>query len=310
MAFDRPGEVSGTQTESPSPNWNLNELYQKNSSDLSRSISKDSNLLLVNEQQENSGTAEALTIAGLTAGVLAAAFLGRRFLASSAERAVKEAGKIAVERQSLQPAANSGLLRDFEGALLPNVERPFLQNGIAQGFVERTREAYAQDLIGLWTMPRKMTALADDTLPSFAERALKQRAGITGERILPETIGKEIERLGALNAGLSGESKLMGKTLITTNEQHLLKLAEDTQFKHIPQIGQFLKATGKISEETIETALKIQKSSPAPAPRIGEILVNKKLAAQADVDAAFGAQQELKDILKELRLKFIEVAPK
>ncbi len=87
----------------------------------------------------------------------------------------------------------------------------------------------------------------------------------------------------------------------------LVKAAEELQFKHVPQLGQFLKGTGKISETQIEAALQIQRGLPKDGPRklLGEILVENKLAAQADVDLAFANQQELKSALRTVREKFL-----
>ncbi len=203
--------------------------------------------------------------------------------------------------------AGTGALTTLEGKVIPNLERPFLNGGVANGLSDATREAYAGDLVKLWTMPKTVALQTGEDLANFSERILRDRAALTGERINEGSIAKELSRISELNTGVATSAELGGRQLVVSNEAHFVRAAEELQFKHVPQIGQFLKGTGKISEEQIEAALKIQRAIPPEAPRklLGEILVENKLAAQADVDSAFASQQDWKAQLKTLREKFI-----
>lgn len=93
-----------------------------------------------------------------------------------------------------------------------------------------------------------------------------------------------------------------GEVILNPTEEQLVKAATDLQFKHVPQLGQFLKGTGQITEHQIESALQIQRAIPADQPRkfLGQILVENNLAKQADVDLAFARQTEMKKQLKEV----------
>lgn len=239
------------------------------------------------------------SIATLSA-IAGAAIIGKRFFSPSASSIA-----------SSEFRASEGLLRGAAGEVLPNIERPFISELTdTAAMIGKSRDAYGKDLAKLWAQPRTAQALEGESFGQFAERMIAQRAPITGERINAEKIGKELAHLGSINAGgLSEHTIISGQTLNITSREHLVHLAEEMQFKHVPQIGQFLKSTGRIGEKDIEAALQIQKAAPTPAPKIGEILVNNKLATQSDVDLAFANQTELKDVLKALRTKFLAVQP-
>lgn len=258
--------------------------------------------------------AAALAITAIAAG-------GLYYLTRGRGAAVAEVVKEFRPAAAVEFTAGQGALRTLEGAAIPNVTRAAIGEGAltanAEAFAQQVqvaREGYGGDLVRLWTqsgMPRTVVGLEGETGLSLAERVLKSRAAITTEKITPELIGKEVSRLTELNEGFSAGLNVSGKTFTAWNEEHLKKAAADLQFKHVPQLGQFLKGTGKISEEQIEAALKIQRAIAADQPRklIGQILVENNLAAQADVDLAFGRQQEMKAALTSLRDKFLQTLP-
>jgi len=120
-------------------------------------------------------------------------------------------------------------------------------------------------------------------------------------------ISREAERISRLNGGIAADADLAGAGLKILDREAFVKVAEDLQFKHVPQIGQFLKNTGRVGEAEIDAALSIQRELAKSGERklLGEILVEQKLASKADVDLAFANQQELKAALKILREKFL-----
>lgn len=210
-------------------------------------------------------------------------------------------------------AGAPGSNRTFEGSIIPDMERPFLQGATLNTFEFslKAKASYEADLIKLASLPHQAEAAAGENLATFAERTLKERAKLTGERVNPDSIAKETERLSKLNPSVKAEMDLSGLNLVTADGKAVIKFAEELQFKHVPQIGQFMKGTGKITEEHIEAALTIQRGMPQDAQRrfLGEILVDNKLAQQADVDAAFAHQQELKSVMKSVREKFFAAIP-
>ena len=249
-----------------------------------------------------------------TAATVAAGLaVGYRLLARSAERVGKELIESAATSSELR--AGQGLLRDFSGAAIPDIERPFLKELVdGAAITAKAREGYAADLMRAAVLPKTAVGLADETLDGFASRLLNGRVAITGERVSAETIAKESQRIASLNTGIFAEApvaaelNLAGKTLTTMNPQHFAKLAEEIQFKHVPQLGQLMKATGRITEGQIDEAIRLQQTyAKGAAPRLGEILVDKGLAAKADVDLAFASQNELKLVLKNVRDKFLSI---
>ncbi len=282
--------------------------------DHSNSLFEDSYNKVSDFVKNNPVEATAAGLAILGTG-FALRYAAKRASAGTVEGAL-QSGLSGGERAGLSGAvskgtelfkAGAGNLTTLEGKAIPNLERPFLKNGVTGALPEHAREAYAGDLVKLWMMPKTVAAESGETLATFSERMLRERALLTSERINPDAISKEVSRLAELNAGIASEAQVGGKQLLVSNEAHFAKAAEELQFKHVPQLGQFLKGTGKISEEQIEAALQIQRALPANGPRklLGEILVENKLAAQGDVDAAFASQQEWKAALKSLREKFI-----
>ncbi|MBX9687952.1 MAG: hypothetical protein K2X27_14700 [Candidatus Obscuribacterales bacterium] len=231
-------------------------------------------------------------------------------IVSARQQGAQSGEKILAAGQHSNPdfRAGQGLLKAVDGSPLPDISRPFLADGsLNAGFVAASREAYAGDLCKLLARPASIESKAGESLGQFAERTLKDRVPLTGERLSAEAVEKEASRLAELNQ-LTKDAALNGEALRIFDEKSFAKTAEEMAFKHVPQIGQFLKGTGKITEEQIEQALAIQRGLPKDGPRklIGEILVENKLALQSDVDKAFANQQELKTALKDLREKFLE----
>ncbi len=210
--------------------------------------------------------------------------------------------------------AGTGTLKTIDGAAIPDVARPAIAEraltvsaGAFESQVAAVKAAYAGDMIKLWSTPRTLAAETGDTGLKIAERTLAARSAITGEKVTADTIAKEVTRLEKLNPGLTAETDLAGKSVNVWDREHLTKMNEDLVFKHVPQIGQFMKGTGKITEQQIEEALIIQRAIPADQPRkfIGEILVEKNPGLKADVDLAFSRQNEMKAALKSAREKFM-----
>jgi hypothetical protein len=149
-----------------------------------------------------------------------------------------------------------------------------------------------------------LRTLEGEAIPEIARPALKASVLTEGETAFQKAL--ETAKTG-YRTDLEAMMKVPGQITTHTGEvitaptaEQLNKAATDLSFKHVPQLGQFLKGTGKISEQQIEEALVIQRAIPKDAPRklLGEILVENNLAQKADVDLAFTRQTEMK---KELR---------
>jgi hypothetical protein len=175
--------------------------------------------------------------------------------------------------------------------------------------------------VGLWWLTRGKSAavtgefkagagalrtLEGEVIPDVARPALQANILTDGEAAFKKAM--ETAKTG-YKTDLEAMLKVPGQITTATGEvitaptaEQLNKAATDLSFKHVPQLGQFLKGTGKISEEQIEAALKIQRAIPKEAPRklLGEILVENNLAKQADVDLAFARQTEMKKELKNV----------
>ncbi|MBU6454121.1 MAG: hypothetical protein KGS72_20240 [Cyanobacteria bacterium REEB67] len=130
--------------------------------------------------------------------------------------------------------------------------------------------------------------------------AAEKMAAQAGERITADALGEEEKRLTLLNPALAreGPNVKAGATIKIYNQHDLTKLAEKTQFKFVPPLGQFLKENG-VTEEQIGRALDIQKAQPIEQKKLlGQILSDEGLATKELVDAAQG---ELKKVLVEVR---------
>jgi hypothetical protein len=141
-------------------------------------------------------------------------------------------------------------------------------------------------------------------IPDVARPLLEKGSSLTTSEALAATKA-EAERLAALNPALKGVSDLAGAKVTVLDRDHLIKLAgSDLQFKFTPQLGQFLKAGGKITEEHIGEAFAVQKGGSKKL--LGEILVDLKHATTADVEKAFADQNTVKAALKAAREDFLK----
>jgi hypothetical protein len=213
--------------------------------------------------------------------------------------------KTAVDKLAAQLAERSAVLKDV--GPIPDVVRPMLDgalgaNAVPEQFVKAAGD-YSAALNSLKKLPLEYVAAGDQKLSSLAQEILEQRTAISGERITAEVLSEEEKRLTLLNPQLAGEGGTLkiGSTIKIYNEQDLTKLAEKTQFKFVPQLGQFLKENG-VTEEQIGRALEIQKAQPVDQKKLlGQILTDEGLATKEQVDAAFGKQGELKKVLAGVR---------
>lgn len=188
---------------------------------------------------------------------------------------------------------------------IPNVVRPqgeALGGKVASDAFKQYGDAYKGSLAELKTIPSHYTPSAGESTAQFAERIIKDRGRVTGERVFPDTIEKEVKRLQALNPELEAAGLKEGQQVLVHDQTAMNALADTTMFKHVPQIGQILKRNG-VPEEAVEQAFKIQQAIP-PGPNrplIGQILVDNKLATKEQVDLAFADQNALKDALKAVK---------
>ena len=248
---------------------------------------------------------EAAVVAGVAVVGAYALFKGKadlRIISSEAKAGAAElnGAKAAFESPALQR-------KTIDGVVIPDVARPLLEKGSSLTTPEAlaaTTKKYEAGLTDLFKLPREAVGEAGQGLDQLAAKTLQSRAATTGERFTEAATKAEAERLAALNPTLKGVTDLAGAKVTVLDQDHLIKLAgSDLQFKFTPQLGQFLKAGGKITEEHIGEAFAVQKGGSKKL--LGEILVDLKHATTADVEQAFADQNTVKAALKAAREAFL-----
>ncbi len=229
------------------------------------------------------------------------ASLGHSAEKMAAEKAVVTTGKLTFEAPALQR-------KTVEGALIPDVVRPMMEKGrslVSPEALSETGKKYFAGLTDLFKLPKEMIVEDGHAMTQVATSALKARGATTGERFTEAAVTAEAERLLALNPVLKDATSISGMKITVLDQNHLTKLAGgDLQFKFTPQLGQFLKATGKVTEEQISEVMALQKAGNKKM--LGEILVDLKYCEKADIDAAFADQNAMKAALKEVREEFLK----
>lgn len=234
---------------------------------------------------------------------------GRALTANIGKGIAGADGKVVAEKLVAKPLSG-GAVAEKEAVVkqvgeIPNVVRPqgeALGGKVASDAFKQYGDAYKGSLSELKSIPSHYTPAAGESASQFAERIIKDRGRITGERVFPDTVEKEVKRLQALNPQLESAGLKEGQQILVHDQASMSALADTTMFKHVPQIGQILKRNG-VPEEAVEQAFKIQQAIP-PGPNrplIGQILVDNKLATKEQVDLAFADQNALKDALKAIK---------
>lgn len=191
---------------------------------------------------------------------------------------------------------------------IPDVLRPGLRSLSTKevpAVIAKAGDDYLVTLSNIKGMPRAGTLEPGQTMQSFAEDLLKRRSGVTGEFVNEKNISEETTRLLCLNPGMAAD-KITARVqqIITHDDASIKALGEKAQFKHVPQLGQFLKQFG-VTEEQIQTAFNIQKAqAPAERQLLGQILKDNKLATTDQVESAFKQQNEMKAYLREVLESF------
>lgn len=231
-------------------------------------------------------------------GALAAEQAGAKFLEESIQLSK---GKGAVQSDKVVTGAS----HTFDGKeAIPDVLRPTLPaNSVfnEQRFTDAAK-GYRQDIVNLKLLPHTEIGKAGDTAETVASRILKDRTALTGERFTPANIDKELAYITGANEPLKGLPNWEGQTIKTYDDARIKNIATDAlMFKHVPPLGQFLKATGKVTEDDIQAAFAHQGTLPKDAPRrfLGQILEDKGLISAADANAAESTQKALKEFLKQ-----------
>lgn len=231
--------------------------------------------------------------------------LGREIVESDAKLGTRASAENLVAKPLSPGAAAEKEAVVKQVGEIPNVVRPqgeALGGKVAGDAFKQYGDAYKGSLTELKTIPSHYTPNAGESTAQFAERIIKDRGRVTGERVFPDTIEKEVKRLQALNPELETAGLKEGQQVLVHDQAGMNALADTTMFKHVPQIGQILKRNG-VPEEAVEQAFKIQQSIP-PGPNrplVGQILVDNKLATKEQVDLAFADQNALKDALKAVK---------
>ncbi|MBS2011254.1 MAG: hypothetical protein JST01_29690 [Cyanobacteria bacterium SZAS TMP-1] len=274
--------------------------HQQNFFEDAYSLTKRGLVKTVETVEEHPGIAAAAAGAAvllyLTRGKSLTGGIERASTQTAAET-LTEAG--AASKLTVQMAEREAVLKQV-GAI-PDVTRPMLDAAAARAVPEQFARAateYEASLNSLKQLPLTHKVGAGQDMEALAREIMQGRSAVTGERLFPDTIAEEAKRLTLRNPALELKE---GATLTVYAENDLAKLAEKTQFKHVPQLGQFLKEFG-VTETQITRALDIQKAEPQATKRLlGQILTDEGLATKEQVDAAFGKQGALKKILADVR---------
>lgn len=247
------------------------------------------------------------------AAISAAAGLavGWRLLSRTAEKTLASVVEATACNSELRTAA--GLACDTATAAA-SIERSFLKDlSGGAAITAKSREGYAADLLRAASLPKSSVGLADETITGFAERQLRSRAAITGEQISSESIATEAGRITKLNTTVFSEvagtveMDLGGRNLTTMSRRSFANLAQEMQSRHVPPIEEFLKATGRISEEQISSGLRFQHCIAKGSAKLEEVLIDQGLASKTDVELAIASRSELKSVLRSLREKFLAI---
>lgn len=195
------------------------------------------------------------------------------------------------------------------GRDLPDVRRPLVADSVAGKKVldaDVIGPKYRADLDQLNTLPRTVEVTPSMTMDDVAVRLLNERAAFTGERVTPKVIADEVARLQKLN-NIEDASSLP-PSILAYDKASIEQLAEKTVFKFVPQIGQFFKSKGLMTEQQVEAVFAHQQTLPAAGrPYFGELAVQQGFVTQPQVDAAMAEQNALKDALAKLRNEMFSV---
>lgn len=309
--LDQPAEHKLALKNSGNGVW-MEELYDSVSARVKSAVGRSTNF--VSEHPGESLLVGGLVIAGAAAvmrgnfravsGELKGGELqgGERIL-TTAGADVK--GSVAATGKGFEEPAVAR--KTVEGEVIPDVVRPAVEKGMSLTSPEAlaaTAEKYRNGLEQLFQLPRQAVAESGQTIDDVAAHLLKSRAGVTGERFTEAAVKAEAERLTALNPQISGVTDLGGVKLTVHDDAHLAKLAaSDLQFKYTPQLGQFFKATGKVSEADIKEAMDAQKQGDSR--QIGQILKGMGRLDESDIEASMADQGKVKAALKAAREEYL-----
>lgn len=254
---------------------------------------------------------------GITGAVGSAVLLHKLnafpFLSQAGKGAAREVGLAGgqtaqVEARALSAAVNPAAATAERDAVLkqvgviPDTVRPAMEKVVASELPQQFKgmaASYGKSIGDLRNLPATIKTEAGQSIEDIANKLIADRMAVTGERASAKLTADEVARITANNPGK--DLTIAGQDLVVYTQKDLVKLAETTQFKHLPQLGQLLKQNG-VTEEQIQAALKIQASqTPETKQLLGQILQEQGLATKAQVDGAFSQQNKLKDALKAVR---------
>ncbi len=197
--------------------------------------------------------------------------------------------------------------------VLPNTNLAHAEN-LASGFEKTMRIAVGKEaptpaqlhqnfpgqLAKIKDIPRSTPTGEGQPMSDLAAELVSARMSLTGESLKPEIIKAEVKRLQE-RTGLPENQVFDGRTVQVYNDADIAKFAQQASFRFLPQIGQMLKVKGYATEAQISEAIAIQAKQPADKKQLlGEILVEKKISTQAQVDDVFRDQMIAKEALSRI----------
>src|SRR5262249_23182133 len=132
-----------------------------------------------------------------------------------------------------KPIIETGTSVGFtHGEAIPDVLRPYLPEKAVFSPERMTEigEQYPTSLQKIAELPRTRTAAEGENAGSLAERLLKERAPLSGERVSAEALGKETTRLEGLNPSLKELTDWGGQSVAVHTDESLAQVGKDAMF--------------------------------------------------------------------------------
>jgi diguanylate cyclase (GGDEF)-like protein len=169
---------------------------------------------------------------------------------------------------------------------------------------------YPSELVKINSLARTARIEPGTTMKELAERLINGRMPLTGERLTPETVSAEVDRLTERTGITTADFPRYDGNLTVYTDADMSMLAERAGFRFVPQIAQLIKIRGIASEAQIQEAFRTQQQAPADQrPLIGDIMVDKGYATRQQMDEAFDHQFQLRDQARRFRESF-EFSPR
>jgi diguanylate cyclase (GGDEF)-like protein len=222
----------------------------------------------------------------------------RKHFSRGTDKHVREGGdEFMVVMPNTTKESAAKLADDFEREMRIGVTR----EGVTPQQIAANFRGTAEQLANL---PRVVEINPRMTHEQVAKNLIMERLHLTGETMNAETVAKEVARLRARTGIKEGEFKGNETVQVYTNND-IANFVDDASFRFLPQIGQLLKNKNVATEAQIQEVMGLQALTPPDRrPLIGELLVGKGYSTREQINAAFAEQgllrRDLQNISKDV----------